>query len=151
MAVISGGIVIEGASARLGHPSADGDPGTLVVARARYSFAADGGAVGAITLLPSAAIPSGAIIINSFVEVLTAPTSGGAATIAVHVEGAGDIVAAAAISGAPWSTTGRKAGIPVSAATSVKTTAARNVTATIATAALTAGIFDVYLVYVVAA
>lgn len=117
--------------------------------RARYDFAVDGGAVGDIDLTRSAQIPSGAVILGGFLEVDTAPTSGGSATIAIKVEGAGDIVAAAAIGGAPWSTTGRKSVVPVfTGATTVKTTAARKVTATVATAALTAGVFDVVLFFI---
>lgn len=120
------------------------------VARARYDFAADGGAVGDITISAASVLPAGAYILSGFVEVDTALTSGGSATVAVTVEGAGDIVAAAAVSGAPWSTTGRKSIVPAgTGATSVKTTAARSIVATVATAALTAGAFDVVLVYVV--
>jgi hypothetical protein len=135
MPIIRGGTII-------------GGHGGLGMAEATYSFAVNGGAVGDITLTQGDTIPSGAIILGGLVEVTTALTSGGAATVAIKVEGAGDIVAAAAISGAPWSTTGRKSVIPVfTGATSVKTTAARSIVATVATAALTAGVFNVYLVY----
>lgn len=121
----------------------------MKVVRGRYDFAVDGGAVGDIDLTLDAQIPANAIILGGFVEVDTAPTSGGSATVAVKVEGAGDIVAAAAIGGAPWSTTGRKSVVPVfTGATSVKTTAARKIQATVATAALTAGVFDVVLFFV---
>jgi hypothetical protein len=91
MGVISGGKVIEGASLRLGNPAAEGAAaGAVRVARGTYSFAVDGGAVGTISLLPTSdLIPSGSVILGGFVEVTTAPTSGGAATIAVKVEGAG--------------------------------------------------------------
>jgi hypothetical protein len=116
-------------------------------ARGRYDFAVDGGAVSTI-VLTTEQIPSGAIILGGLVEVDTVPTSGGAATIAVTVEGAGDIIAAAAISGAPWSTAGRKSVVPAfTGATTVKTTADRDISAVIATAALTAGVFDVLLAY----
>ncbi|MEU8379773.1 hypothetical protein [Streptosporangium sp. NPDC048865] len=127
-----------------GYPSGD-----LKTVRARYDFAVDGGAAGDIDLTKSAVIPAGAVILGGFIEVDTPPTSGGSATVALKVEGAGDILAAASIGGAPWSTTGRKSVIPVfTGATSVKTTTARKVQATVATAALTAGAFDVVLVYV---
>lgn len=126
-----------------GYPTA-----SVQVVRGRYDFAVDGGAVGDIDLT-KAAVPANAVILAGFVEVDTALTSGGAATVAVKVEGAGDLVAAAAISGAPWSTTGRKSIVPVATgATTVKTTAARKIQATVATAALTAGVFDVVLLYV---
>lgn len=130
-------------------PYTGGYPGgALKVVRARYDFAVDGGAVGDIDL--GGNIPANSVILGGFVEVDTAITSGGSATVAVKVEGANDIVNAAAVSGAPWSTTGRKSVIPVfTGATTVKTSAARKVTATVATAALTAGAFDVVLFYVV--
>lgn len=126
----------------------------LKEARGEYDFAVDGGAVSTITLRSASSdsngndIPSGAIITGGYIEVDTAVTSGGSATIAVNSEGAGDLQAAAAISGAPWSTTGRKAIVPVfTAATGVKTTARRNLAITIATAALTAGKFRVVVYY----
>ncbi len=124
--------------------------GSVQVVRGRYDFAVDGGAVGDIDLTKSAVIPANAVILGGFIEVDTAPTSGGSATVAVKVEGANDIINAAAISGAPWSTPGRKSVIPVfTGATTVKTTAARKIQATVATAALTAGVFDVVLCYIV--
>lgn len=131
-------------------------PGTqrLKTVAGEYDVAVDGGAVSTITLrgAPNYSvgndIPIGSVIESGYIEVDTAVTSGGAATVAVSAEGAGDLVAAAAVSGAPWSTTGRKSIIPVATgATSVKTTAARQLTVTIATAALTAGKFRVVIHY----
>lgn len=123
---------------------------TVYIVRGRYDFAVDGGAVGDINLTSGTPIPANAIILGGFCEVDTAATSGGAGTLAIKVEGAGDIVAAAAVSGAPWSTTGRKSVVPVfTGATTVKTTAARNIVGTVATAALTAGVVDVVLFYTV--
>lgn len=119
-----------------------------------YDFAVDGGAVSTITLRgPSGSslaneIPSGAVIEGGYVEVDTALTSGGSATVAVTVEAANDIVNAAAYSGAPWSSTGRKSVIPAfTGATTVKTTAVRSVAIVVGTAALTAGKFRVVLYY----
>lgn len=119
--------------------------------RGRYDFSVDGGAVSDIVISATGQIPAGAYITHGFIETDTALTSGGSATVAVKVEAAGDVVAAAtAISGAPWSTTGLKSVVPVATgATAIKTTAARSITITIATAALTAGVFDVVLFYVV--
>lgn len=120
----------------------------LQVVRGRYDFAVDGGAVGDIDLTVTAQIPANAVILGGFVEVDTA-VAGAGASVAVKVEGAGDIVAAAAVSGAPWSTTGRKSVIPAfTGATTVKTTAVRKIQATISAAVLTAGAFDVVLFYV---
>lgn len=121
--------------------------------QAEYDFAVDGGAVSTIVLrqggggtLPNL-IPAGAIILEGWMEVDTAVvTSGGSA--AVNSEGAGDLIASAATSGAPWSTTGRKSIIPASTgASTVKTTAARSIALTITTAAVTAGKFRVVVFY----
>lgn len=120
----------------------------MKIARGDYDFAVDGGAAGTIALMGATNIPSGATILGGWVEVTQAFTSGGAATVAIQVEAAGDIVAAAAVSGAPWSTTGRKSVIPVfTGATTVRTTAARDISLVIATAALTAGKAKIILVY----
>jgi hypothetical protein len=85
------------------------------------------------------------------VDVNTAFTSAaGTATIAISVEGANDIISAAAVSGAPYSTIGRKAIIPKAntpESTSVKTTLARAITCTVAVQALTAGKLTGYLYF----
>ncbi len=111
-----------------------------------FDFAVDGGAIGTITLRaqPGDAtgneIPAGSVIVSGYIEVDTPFTSGGAATVAATAEAAGDLQTAAAVSGAPWSTAGRKNVTPAATgATSVKTTVRRNLTLTIAAAALTAG------------
>lgn len=122
--------------------------GGLRIARARYSFAADGGAVSTIALAGSSIIPSGAVVLASLINVVTVPTSGGAATISVGVEAAADQQAAAAISGAPWSTTGAKWATQTFTTAPDVTTAARDISIDIATAALTAGVFDVYVFYI---
>lgn len=115
---------------------------------ADYDFAVDAGAISTITLRGDNSVPSGAYILGGFVEVTTAVTSGGAATIAVNIEAAGDLIVAAAVSGAPWSTTGRKSVVPAfTGATSLKTTAARSLAITIATATVTAGKFRVVVFY----
>jgi hypothetical protein len=122
----------------------------IKVARGDYSFAVDGGTVSTIALMGATNIPSGAVVIGGYIDITTTLTSGGAATIAVQVEGAGDIVAATAV--ASW-TAGLKNILPadttasLSAATRVKTTAARDISIVIATAALTAGVFKVVLFY----
>lgn len=124
-----------------------GGLGRTKVATAMYDFAVDGGAVGDIALRGDT-LPSGAIILDSLIDVDTVLTSGGAATVAIKTEGAADVNAADAISGAPWSTTGAKRGDLTATSAPVKTTAARTITATVATAALTAGKFNVYIWFV---
>lgn len=114
-----------------------------------YDFAVDGGAIGSITLRSDdGPIPNGAIITHGLMEVDTLFTTGTAATGAVQVEGANDIINATVVSGAPFSTTGRKTIIPVATgATSVKTSAARSPAFVIATGTVTAGKMRVILYY----
>lgn len=107
-----------------------------------YDYDVHGGAVGAIELPLD--LPDNAIIWTGVADVVTAPTSGGSATIALGVNTATDLKAATAI--ASW--TGLVALVPVgSAATAVKLTADRTLTLTIATAALTAGLINFFLQY----
>jgi hypothetical protein len=120
--------------------------GEVKLARGFYEFALDGGVVGDIALRGDT-IPSGAIITDALINVDTAVTSGGSATVALKVEGSADLLTAAAISGAPWSTTGAKRATFVATTAPVKTTAKRSITATVATAALTAGKFSVVVSY----
>lgn len=117
-----------------------------------YDFAVDGGAIGSITLRGANAegnlVPAGSVITGGYLEVDTLFTTGTAATMAITLEGAGDIIAATVVSGAPYSTTGRKSVIPAgTGATTVKTTTARSIVATIATGTVTAGKARVVLFY----
>jgi hypothetical protein len=113
-------------------------------ASGEYDFAVDGGAIGTLTLRSNSStgntIPAGSVILGGYVEIDTAFTTGTAATMALGAEATGDLVAATVVSGAPYSTTGRKSVIPVfTGASSVKTTVARALTAVIATGTVTAG------------
>lgn len=99
-------------------------------------------------------LPDNAIVIGGFVEVMEHFHSEGAdaGTIAISVEGANDIITAAAVSGAPYSSTGLKAIIPKSntpESTGVKTTAAREITCTVAGQNLLSGKLVGFLHYVV--
>jgi hypothetical protein len=123
-------------------------------ASGEYDFAVDGGAIGTLTLRAAAGstlgntIPVGSVITGGYIEVDTPVTSGGSATVAVNGEAAGDLQAAAAVSGAPWSTAGRKSVTPAfTGASSLKTTAARSLAIAIATATLTAGRFRIVVFY----
>ena len=120
--------------------------------RGKYSFATQGGAVGAVNLLRDLAdststvvVPDNAIITKVMIDIKTAIVStGGTGTLALDSEGAGDLLAA--VDGDTLS--GINAGVPVgTAATSIKMTADNTLTATIATAVFTAGIFDVFVEY----
>lgn len=96
-------------------------------------------------------LPANAIIVGGFFDVNTPFTGETNATLAIHVQAANDIQAAAAVSGAPFSTIGRKAIVPKAntpESTSVKTTVAREITCTVATAALLTGKLTGYLYFV---
>lgn len=117
---------------------------------ARYDFAVHGGAVGTIPLRVS--LPVGAIVINAFMRVRTALDSGGSATMSLGIQGAADLVAATAYGSAPWSSTGIKLMIPDFATVGdqfIVATTPKELTATIATAALTAGVVDFFIFYVI--
>ena len=96
-------------------------------------------------------LPAGAIIVDSAYDVSTTFTSAtDAGEVAFASEGAGDIKAATAIStGTTYDdVTSMVAGTPVSAATAVKLTANREITATVTVEALTAGRLVWYIDYV---
>ena len=119
----------------------------IFLARARYDFAVDGGAISTIDLLPTDELPNDALILGAILNVITVPV-GATATIGIGSQAASDLQAAAAISGAPWSTTGYKAASLVTlGADPLNLTAARNITITIGTAALTAGVIEVLVQY----
>ena len=117
-------------------------------------------------------IPDNAVITRAWVDVVTTFTSAGAdaGAIALHVQSANDIVAAIAISDASnvWDAGihGSKIGFPaladtttetalevaaLEAATYLKLTAERELTATVATQALTAGKAVIFVEYVISA
>lgn len=136
----------------LGPVGADVGLGSLRVARfvfdasiaANQSIAAHGTGV---------TLPANAIVVGGFFDVNTLFTSNGAnaGTIAISVETANDIQAAAAVSGVPYSTIGRKAIVPKAntpESTSVKTTVAREITCTVAVQTLLTGKLTGYLYYV---
>ena len=121
--------------------------GVLCV-QGKYDFAVDGGVQGTIAITAGTPIPNGSVVIGGYVDVTTQLTSGGSATIACQVNAANDILTAVAV--ASW-TAGRKNVLPapttgaLTASTAVKTTADRNISIVIATADLTAGVFNVVL------
>lgn len=113
-------------------------------------------------------IPAKAVITRVLVDVVTTFTSANdTATIALHAQGAGDIVAAVAIgaAGDVWDAgvRGSKIGFPnlgadaahdsavevaaLFAGVALKTTAEREITATVAVEALTAGKANIYIEY----
>lgn len=111
---------------------------------AKYDFAVNGGTQGSIVI---GNLPLGAIIVGGRMEVGTVPVGVGA-SIGITVESAGDVVAVAAINGAPWSSTGKKAIIPkrnTPESTSITLTAARSILFVLSAADLTAGVVTLYL------
>ena len=109
---------------------------------ARWDFDSDGGAVGDIGL--GVVVPAGTIILDGIINVLDPITSDGAATIALKVEGAADILVAVVLG--TIGGLGLYDVVPVgTAATMVKATVDRTITLTVATAALTAGFLVVSL------
>lgn len=124
--------------------------GVLRVARATFDPTATAGQRTQAAHNLGVTIPDKAIVVGGVVQVVTAVTSGGSATLALSVQSANDIITAAAVSGAPWSTTGLKAIVPKSntpESTGIALTAARAITATVATADLTGGKLHVFLHY----
>lgn len=120
---------------------------TMSVRKFTYDVAVDGGAVGAHTLNAlEDKLPSGAIVMNVIVDIVTAFTStGGTGTLALHAQSAGDILAAVDAD----TLSARVQGIPDNVvANMLKLTAERNVVATVATSALLTGKADVYVIYV---
>ena len=122
--------------------------GVVMTAIATYDFAVNGGAISAIDL--GITIPNNAVVLDGMIDVITTATSAtDAGTMAIHLQSANDIVSAAAISASGWDA-GLTAIIPLgTAASAIKLTAARAVTATIAVEAFTAGKFHVIIRYVV--
>jgi hypothetical protein len=117
------------------------------VARAHYSFAKNGGAIGDI-VLDGDAIPKGAVVLDTLIRVDSAPDSAEhSGTIALKVQSAADLQAAKKVEEAPWSTTGAKRGGLTATSAPILLTARRHITATIATKALTKGKFTVFVRY----
>lgn len=125
---------------------------TLNCVKGVYDFTKVGGAVGSFNLVDddglAVVLPSGALIVNAFAFAKVAATSGGSATIALNSEGAGDLLAATAV--ASFSLSAKLQGVPDfgTLGDSILTTAARNLQATVAVAALTAGKIYVYVFYI---
>lgn len=120
--------------------------GDFRIVQGKYSFAINGGGTGTYAL---ATLPSGTRVLGGWVDVSGTPTAvSGTPTIAIHVQSANDLLTATSVLGAPFSTVGKGAFTPkinTPETNSITLTADRTVTATIATAAISTGIFTVYL------
>lgn len=125
--------------------------GSLRMARAKYSFAVDGGAVGLITPATNCVIPDNAVILFGIANPTTALV-GSSSTIAIGTS-AGSSASAlkTATAEATYSADAVLALVPVmTAASAVKLTAAGSITITVAVAALTAGVMEITVFYFVA-
>lgn len=122
----------------------------LFLAKAIYDFSVDGGAISTITPVQTVELPDNAIIVGGTVNSTTACTSGGSATVSIGTSaGSSTTALLAATAVASLSADARINVVPVFA-TPVKLTAKGNVTFSIATATLTAGIIEVNLIYYIA-
>lgn len=127
--------------------------GTLKVARAKYDFDIDGGAVSTITPGASynATIPDNAVMVGGFINSTTACTSGESATVSVGYGGtnaatAGFLTLTAIAS---LSDDALIVAIPTPAVP-VKMNGEGKITFSIAVAALTAGVIEATILYFVA-
>jgi hypothetical protein len=113
------------------------------VAYSEYDFAMDGGVVGDIVLRGSV-LPAGAVITNGYMDVETAVASGGAATLALKLVTAADLMPAM-----------EKGNFPVNALFDLglggigPIESYKTPTLTVGTAALTAGKFTLALEYII--
>lgn len=119
-----------------------------------YDFADLGGATGAVTLTDAndaaLTLPDNAVIVNAWIESITALTSGGAATVKLGITGNDDcFVAATAFNNAMYA--GSDKITALTAEVPLKTSAAVSLLATIAAAALTAGRFRVHVAFLAGA
>lgn len=120
------------------------------VAKAVLDFTTDGGAISTIIPKKTVRLPANAVIVAATVNSTTAVTSAGAATVSIGTSaGSSTTAILAATAKASLGANALINGVPVFA-TPVKLTAVGDVTFTVGTAALTAGVVEVNLYYFVA-
>jgi hypothetical protein len=110
------------------------------VAKATYDYSVHGGATGNALGL-GVYIPAGAIVTRVIGSAVTSLDSGGSATVAINI-GSTEVNAATAFDHADYTA------VDVHYSTPVKLSATSEVNLDIATAALTAGVYDIYVEYV---
>lgn len=123
--------------------------GGIFLAHFLYSFAVDGGAVGAIVPSISDTLPANAVVLGGAVNSSTAVTSAGAATVAIGTTAGSSATSILAATG--------KASFTLDAvledadvAAPFKLSAAGQIQLTVGTAALTAGVIEGWVMYVLA-
>jgi hypothetical protein len=122
----------------------------IQLVKCKYSFAVQGGSISTVTLKgadgASCTIPDNAVVLDSYIDVVTAFAGAGAYLSFSTGKAAADIKALTAIA----SVTGVLRGIPDgTAAAAIKMTADVVPKMVIASAALTAGVANLYITYVV--
>jgi hypothetical protein len=138
---------INSAGAIASGPGSAAGLGTLGVAHAVYNFATDGGA--SCTPALNAVIPSHAILIGATVNVPTAVTAAGSATVGIGTTaGSSSTSILAATAKATLSLDALINGVPTFAAP-VKMSASGSISIVVATGPLTAGVIEVFVYYVV--
>lgn len=139
-------------------PSDNTLPGTSTsfVCHARYNFAVDGGAVSTITPKVGCTIPINAVIYHAYITAIsTTVGSTGNVSVGLSAGGAGAAALLAATARASLSAGTIFDGVPTATTAStanasyIRMSAAGNVTVTIATNALTAGVLDIDVEYFV--
>ena len=109
-----------------------------------FSVEEYGGAIGSIEL--PFTLPSSSLITGGYIRVNDTLTSGGATTIALQIESAGDLIAATPIASFTTVLGPIPNGVPGNI---VQVTDDRAVTVVITVADLTAGSFDIFLNYLI--
>jgi hypothetical protein len=118
------------------------------VAHAKYSFAADGGVTGLITPATDAVIPALAIIIGGHINVTTAVTSAGSATLAVGTSAGSSATSILTATAKASLTLAALINSTATLAAPVKMSVAGNITVTVGSADLTAGVVEIFVFYV---
>jgi predicted RecA/RadA family phage recombinase len=121
---------------------------SLSLAHAVYNFAVDGGLVSTITPVQTAAIPANAIFIGATVNPTTAPLGAGASVAIGTSAGSATNSILAATAVGSLTIDALLNGVPTLAAPR-KMTAAGNVTFTVSGGALTAGVIEAFVYFVV--
>ena len=121
------------------------------IAHAQYNFANDGGTETTITVKNNATIPANAIITNVYLNSPTALAGTGASVAVGTTAGSSSTALLAATAITNFGTDAMYHGVPTPATanTWVKLSAAGQITVTISAAALTAGVLDIYVEFVV--
>lgn len=161
----------QGNSAGFWNPINDDNGGTATATfltqrtqKFSYDFDIDGGAVGDITLR-GGTVPSGIIVQQITIDMSEDITGSGGTQAALKLESAGDLQAAANVSdmsavvsgvvntaiGGTGILDGSLLVLGLSGDSTIKTTAARSVVLSPSAHALTGGVFDIYITYMVPA